>query len=240
MKLFLKRIICIHSLDDKTLTPACFIQYVKTVRSMGYKFVNVDEIMDNKRKGKLLALTIDDGYKNNITNLLPLLKELKIPALLFIPTGLLGLKANDTDLLEHNCYKDQATMTASDVQYWINEGFDIGFHTHKHINLSKESPERAKLDFLKGMEFFKEINYKPSFFAYPMGFLPIDKMQYETLLKKHNFKHAFTFNWGNVEEGQQYYTPRFSLGNNQPILWSILKTIGCLDWHNRRKRKKHE
>jgi peptidoglycan/xylan/chitin deacetylase (PgdA/CDA1 family) len=239
-KLFKKRIICIHSIDDKTLTPQCFIQYVKAMRFMGYKFVSIENIMSKENSGKLLALTIDDGYKNNVTNLLPLLKKLKIPALLFVPTGLLGLKANDEELLNHNCYKNQETMTINDLLYWINEGFDVGFHTYKHINLSKVDSQHAELDFIQGMKFFEQIDYTPTCFAYPMGLLPIDKKRYEELLTRYGFKYAFTFNWGNVEDGSWYYTPRFSLGNNQSLWWSALKTIGVLDWYNHRKRKKYE
>lgn len=240
MRLFKKRIICIHSLDDKTLTEGCFRQYVKNIKLLGYRFASLEEVVSDTCKGKVLSLTIDDGYKNIVTNLLPILEDLEVPALLFVPTGLLNKKANDEQLLKNDCYKDQDMMSVKDLQYWINKGFQVGFHTHHHINLSKVDFEQAEKDVEEGMNFFKQINYKPSCFAYPFGLLPTDKLQYEKLLSLHGIKHAFTFSWGNVEGADSYYIPRFSLGNNQPILWSIMKTVGVLDWYNKIKRNRNE
>lgn len=227
--MFNKRIICIHSLSDTALTINKFRKYVSSMLKLGYKFTSIDDILDNSKKGKYLHITVDDGYKTCITNLLPILEEYDIKATFFIAPLLLGLPANHPSLVNNNCYINEESMTTEDIQLLNRLGHNIGFHTGNHLNLSVTDSDTIKQDFINGLEVLSAIGISVDTFAYPFGFLPKDKIFFEDTLKQSNINHAFTVKWGDVNTDNKYYINRVCLGDKEPLLWSILKTIGAID-----------
>ncbi len=235
-----RRIVTIHAVDEKTFSPQRFIRYIKVMRFLGYKFVSVNEILSKKKGKKLIALTIDDGYKCCIHNLLPLLNKMKIPALIFLPMGLLNLKRDNYQLKKSECYPEQDMMSDDDVNLWINEGYDIGYHTHKHLDLyHAQNNQIITDDFINGIQFMNKKGWKTNYFAYPKGFLPKDRTSFEKLLKENDIEYAFTINWGNVNDESPFYINRVCLGNKENFIWTILKSIGLVDsyFYNRRITK---
>lgn len=63
------------------------------IRELGrlFEFVTVDDILsDRKTRGRRCAITFDDGWLDNYTNALPILREYRVPATVFIPLGMIG------------------------------------------------------------------------------------------------------------------------------------------------------
>lgn len=234
--MFEQRIVAIHSVSDRTLSQRRLISYIKTMRRLGYKFVTVDTLLSAPKDKKLLALTVDDGYKSCMDNLIPVLEQYEIPALMFLPTQLLGLQANHEELLKHECYTDEAIMSVEDVNLWVHKGFEIGFHTGKHIDLYRCSDHEIERDFREGMEVFRKNGWRTKYFAYPKGFLPKNKLLFEKLLSEYGISYAFTIYWGKANVNDPYYINRVCLGNHEPFFWSILKTLGCCDGYFRKRR----
>lgn len=55
-----------------------------------FEFVSVDEILgDGKVRGRRCAITFDDGWLDNYTNALPVLRRFHVPATVFIPFGMI-------------------------------------------------------------------------------------------------------------------------------------------------------
>ena len=59
---------------------------VISFRRLGYKFVSMDEFLRSAPNTKLITITLDDGYADNLTCGLPLFEALNIPVLLFVNT----------------------------------------------------------------------------------------------------------------------------------------------------------
>jgi len=58
-----------------------------------YKIVSMDTFLENIRKKNsefMIAITFDDGYKDNFTYAFPILKKHKIPALIYVTTKFLN------------------------------------------------------------------------------------------------------------------------------------------------------
>jgi len=60
----------------------------------GYRFISLDDAMEMLQGHKpmqpySMVLTFDDGYRNNITHALPILRRYNAPATFFVPTGFL-------------------------------------------------------------------------------------------------------------------------------------------------------
>jgi peptidoglycan/xylan/chitin deacetylase (PgdA/CDA1 family) len=51
-----------------------------------YNVLPLEEIRKTKNKSKIIGVTFDDGYLNNLTNALPLLEAFEIPATIFVTT----------------------------------------------------------------------------------------------------------------------------------------------------------
>lgn len=234
--MFDKRIVTIHAVSENAFSPSRLVRYIKTMRCLGYSFVSINEVLNSSSKYKEIALTFDDAYKSCIENAIPLLRKFQVPATMFIPTGLLGLPANHQKLMKHECYKNEATMSLEDVDLWLEKGFRIGFHTHEHIDLYESREDEIENDFRKGMEVFYRHGWEANYFAYPKGHLPQDRASFEALLKKYGIKSAFTINHGSVDKDNPYYINRVCLGNKEPFIWSILKSLGIFGDYYYRKR----
>lgn len=240
--MFSKRIITIHALDEKTLSPVDFVKYIEVMQKIGYKFVSLEEIVSSDCKGLKLALTIDDAYKCVVTNLLPILQQYGIVATLFVPPGLLGLEANDPLLISHNCYKDHDMMSVEDLRVWCDAGMKIGFHTNTHINM-RDGFSECEIDeeFRRGLETLSVLGYNNlEHFAYPFGFTPKNKDFIYQLMKKYGFKYAYTITAGDVNIKDPFVIPRVCLGNKSSLYWNVFKTLGLNDFYNHLKRKKYE
>ena len=60
-----------------------------------YTVISIDELYEhlkNKNKGHVVCLTFDDGYKDNLSNALPILENYGVPAAIYITTK--GLEGN--------------------------------------------------------------------------------------------------------------------------------------------------
>lgn len=231
--MFGNRIICIHGIN-RDFTRTRFIDYIKQMHKLSYKFVSLKELLDeNSVEKRILSLTVDDAYKNCVTDLLPILNEYNIKATLFVPTGLIGLKANDEKLLKNSCYSDEDMMDESDIRAWIKAGHVLGFHTHNHIALSDMSWDNIYSDISTGMESLSKFDMKIDYFAYPRGFLPKERELFEQLLINNGILYAFTIAWGDVNKSTPLYINRVCLGDREPLWWSCFKTFGFLDWYYR-------
>lgn len=235
--MFNKRIICIHSTSDNALPVSQFRKYISWMIKLGYEFVSMDEILDETKSGKNVHLTVDDGYKTCVTALLPILQEYGIKATFFVAPMLLGLEANHPYLIDNSCYPNESTMTEDDVLLLRSYGHTIGYHTGSHVNLSKTDNAKVEDDFFNGLEVLKGMGIEVTKFAYPFGFLPKDKPFFEDILKRSSISNAFTVQWGDVNHASPYYINRVCLGDKEPLLWSVLKTIGAIDFYYNLKNK---
>lgn len=87
-------VLCYHRIDEKpkqytVLQPADFKAQMAYLKEHKFNIVPLQEIVDavqygNKLPEHTVALTFDDGYKDNYTVAYPILKQYKFPATLFI------------------------------------------------------------------------------------------------------------------------------------------------------------
>jgi peptidoglycan/xylan/chitin deacetylase (PgdA/CDA1 family) len=101
----------------------------------------------------LLALTFDDGYECWTSTILPTLAQHN-----FVATGFI----NDPDTID--------SFTWADVKELSDAGWEIGWHTAKHISLDLAMPDEIISDFKNLGSLFEEHGFPtPISFAYPFG-----------------------------------------------------------------------
>lgn len=231
----MKRIVLVHAISNGGMSIKHITSYIKWMRFLGFKFVSLDQMATMDTNGKYLSLVVDDAYRCVKTNLMPILQQYAIPCTLFVPPGLLGLKANDKKLLEHACYKNEDMMSVEDLYEWSKNGFEVGFHTNEHIDLSVTDISVQTDDFIQGISKLRELGYNPDKFAYPFGRLPKDYVGYEKLLLSNGIKYAYTLWPGDANIHNSLLINRICLGDYTPLWWNVLKSIGLVDRRLQRK-----
>ena len=193
-----------------------FKEHLELIGNNKIHFVNPKnfetELKKNKKKRKIL-LTIDDGFSSFYENAWPILKEKKIPFILFVSTREVG---------SYNY------MTWKQIKEISQENFvEIGNHSHTHEYLVDENYEFIKRDIEKSMSIFEENLGKNSiFFSYPFGEY---SLEFKKLIKSLGFKYAFGQHSGVMDETKSYYElPRFPINEKYGEIkrfGSLIKTL---------------
>ena len=183
-----------------------FLNHIKILEDNKIHFVNPkkfeDEMKNNKEQRKIL-LTIDDGFESFYQKAWPILKEKKIPFILFVSTREVGAFNY---------------MTWDQIKEIEKEDFvEIGNHSHTHEYLVDENKEVIISDIKKSMTIFKkELGKNSIFFSYPFGEY---SLEFKEIIVSLGFKYAFGQHSGVIDETKDFYElPRFQLMKNMEKL----------------------
>jgi len=160
------------------------------VKILGYKGLSLKDLkpyLDGDSYGKVVGITFDDGYQNNLINAGPILKKYNFSATCYIVSQNIG--SSNTWDLEQNITQRQL-MSDKEIQKWLNLGMDIGAHSQTHPDLTKINHSIA-MDEVRNCKTDLEKKFKISIddFCYPFG--RFDESTIE-LVKNAGFKSATT------------------------------------------------
>ncbi len=176
-----------------------FKKHIEIIKNQNIEFVNPKNFeidLSKKKKKRKILLTIDDGYSSFYENAWPILKEKKIPFILFISTREVG----------SNGY-----MNWEQIKNISKEDFvEIGNHSHTHEYLVDENLETIKRDIVTSINIFKKnMGHNSNFFSYPFGEY---SLEFKELIKSLGFKYALGQHSGVIDETKDFYElPRFPI-----------------------------
>ena len=193
-----------------------FKSHLEIIKKNEIKFINPsnfeEELINNIKQRKLL-LTIDDGYQSFYEKAWPILKDFKIPFILFVSTREVGKRG----------YMSWENIREIEKYDFV----EIGNHSHTHEYLIDFTNEEIRKDLTNSLNIFKkELGKNSNFFSYPFG-------EYSTDLKKIvvdlGFKYAFGQHSGVVDQTKNYFEmPRFPINEKYGEIErfkTILKTL---------------
>ncbi len=176
-----------------------FKEQLKIIENEKIEFIhpkNFEKSIIQKKGQRKVLLTIDDGLMSFYKNAWPILKEKKIPFILFVNTREVGAYnyMNWDQILELNKY----------------ENVEIGNHSHSHEYLVDKNPDVIKEDILKSIEIFKKkVGKNSDFFSYPFGEY---SLEFKKIIKDLGFKYAFGQHSGVIDETKDFWElPRFPI-----------------------------
>tara|TARA_B100001093_G_scaffold403116_1_gene391042 strand:+ start:4881 stop:5861 length:981 start_codon:yes stop_codon:yes gene_type:complete len=193
-----------------------FKEHLKIIEESKIKFINPKDFENELKNSKLqrkILLTIDDGFLSFYENAWPILKEKKIPFILFVSTREVGAFNY---------------MSWNQIKEISKENFvEIGNHSHTHEYLADENNEIIKKDIEKSITIFKKkLGKNSKFFSYPFGEYSND---FKKIIKDFGFKYAFGQHSGVMDETKDFYElPRYPINEKYGEIKrfkSITKTL---------------
>lgn len=115
--------------------PSLFSKQMSLLSFLGYKGLSIKDLLPylrGEKSGKVFGISFDDGYLDNYTNALPILKANNFTATCYIVSGYIG-KTNDWT--RNQKIQECTLMNADQIQNWLHEGMSIGSHSHSHAHL---------------------------------------------------------------------------------------------------------
>jgi peptidoglycan/xylan/chitin deacetylase (PgdA/CDA1 family) len=216
-------VLCYHSVGEDgwelSTPPSKFRRELDFFKRRGYYFATLDEIAAYARKKRplplqTLAVTFDDGYGSVFTQAFPILKEMNIPAAVFLVADFEGSREARRCALPGLSEEQVSEMENSRL-------ITFGYHSKTHPSLTEL--HGAALD----AELAPPKPYR--YFAYPGGH---HSKEAHEALARNGYCAAFTISPGLVRRGSNPYAIRRSVVTADMPLWQVyMRTTKAIDWY---------
>ena len=175
-----------------------FQSHIDIIKKNNLSFLNPKNFefeFKNVSREKKILLTIDDAFSSFYLNAWPILKENKIPFILFVSTETVG----------KNGYMNWEEIIEISKEDYVF----VGNHSHSHEYLIKYKFEDFKKDINRSIKIFeKKLNYNPKFFSYPFGEYSLEQKEFIS----NKFDYAFGQHSGVIDLNKdKYELPRFPI-----------------------------
>ena len=170
------------------------------------EFISIDELrkilIENKSyDSKKVLITVDDAFRSFYDNGWKILKEKKIPFILFFNTR--EVNANNANY-----------MTWDQVREIHNSKIGtIGGHSFSHEYLVNKSESEIKEDLEKShKDFLRELSFRPKYFSYPFGEY---SSTFKKIVKEFNYELAFGQHSGVIDKSKDLLElPRYPVNES--------------------------
>lgn len=142
------------------VSPERLREHLAAMARQGYDFITLNDVVRDIRQGrrprrKAVVVTIDDGYDDVYDYALPVLKEFRVPAILFISPGLLG---------------EDGFLTKDQVIALQKAGMILGSHGMTQAYLPDLNEEQRRYEIFESKRRLEAMfGQRIDFFAYPVG-----------------------------------------------------------------------
>ena len=175
-----------------------FKKHLNIIMDNKYKFLNPKDFyheFNKVSKEKKILITIDDAFSSFYLNAWPILKQNKIPFVLFVSTETVGKNG-------YMNWEEIINISKEDFVY-------IGNHSHSHDYLTKFNFDEFKNDIEQSIKIFEnKLNYNPNLFSYPFGEYSLEQKKFIS----NKFDFAFGQHSGVIDLNKdKYELPRFPI-----------------------------
>ncbi|HEY0430730.1 MAG TPA: polysaccharide deacetylase family protein [Pyrinomonadaceae bacterium] len=142
-------------LADADISPARFERQLQWLARWRH-VVSLDETISSSPRRRLVALTFDDGFQDNLTVALPLLEKFQLPMTLFVTAGFLGREG----------YLSEAELREISRHPLVT----IGAHGLWHRHFNRLTATDARFELTESRRLLSGITGKPvDLLAWPYG-----------------------------------------------------------------------
>jgi len=175
--------------------------------------------------GRCSAVAFDDAFQDVVENAVPELVQRRIPATIFVPSGLLGKTAAWLDGSDGS----DPVMSAEVMQSLPPDLITIGSHTVTHARLAGLDPIEALSELVESKRQLEDLLQRPvTLLAFPYGSYDDQAVR---LSREAGYQRVFT-----VEPFAAFRTPEEFVSGRVPVSprdWEVefrLKVLGAYEW----------
>lgn len=203
------------------VSPRSFARQMRLLRLMGYRGLSMRDLepyLRGEKHGKVVGLTFDDGYQNNVRNALPVLRRHGFTATCYGVSNMIG----GTNSWDRGIVTEKPLMSLADWLAWRDAGMDIGSHTRTHADLTQLASLQAHEQIADSkQELERALNCEVRHFCYPYG--RYDEA-HSRLVQEAGYASATTTQRGRVRPGDDPYTlKRVLIARATNLLHFVLK-----------------
>ncbi len=152
------------------VSPRHFERQMRMLHMLGYKGLSMgdlDPYLRGEKTGKVVGITFDDGYRDNLEQALPVLQRFGFTATCYVVSGLVG-SVNKWDV--ENGLPASPLMGMDHLKSWVAGGMEIGAHTRNHVNLCEcdDATARGEIAGCK-QDLEQALGVEVQSFCYPYG-----------------------------------------------------------------------
>lgn len=139
------------------ISPTLFEQHMKQLKSVNNgNLIDINNIQSNNKSG--IAITFDDGYRDNLHIAAPILKKLNIPFSVFVITN---------EVKNRN----PLFLSPKDIRSLVNEyDVNIGSHSATHARLAECNDHKLKEELISSKHYLEDLlGYEITTISYPHG-----------------------------------------------------------------------
>lgn len=207
-----------HSVSDGreqfSVKPSEFAQQMKVISELGLKVVRASQLKEMMRQrsdlSKTVCLTFDDGYEDNLLNVLPVLRQYGFCATVFIGSALIGqsVTAREGSKLK--------ILSAEQIKIMAQSGLiDFGSHGLNHLKLTKLGDDRLEAELSLSRQALESLlGQKVTLFSYPYG--NCDSRVKEAV--RRHYQMAFSVRPGRVKNSDDLFEIRRNMIDGQTSL----------------------
>lgn len=152
------------------VAPEAFARQMAWLKRLGYTGLSMSGLqpyLHGERSGKVVGVTFDDGYQNNLIHALPALVKQGFSSTCYAVSGLLG----QTNVWDQGIGISQAPlMNELEIRQWVSAGQEIGSHTRRHVDLMVTDDAGCCVEMTQGKNELESVLGQPVVhFCYPYG-----------------------------------------------------------------------
>jgi peptidoglycan/xylan/chitin deacetylase (PgdA/CDA1 family) len=225
------RVLCYHRVssdkDELSVTPSAFRSQMEFILHTRANTETLDDALEKLQEGtsgRHVCVTFDDGYRDNVENAIPVLRELGIPATIFVASRMI-------DGTAPVYWYDQPPplLTWNELREISHKGLvAIGAHSRTHRALPKLADEEA-WDEVAGSraDVEKRLGRPVTSFAYPSGLYGEREVR---MVREAGYRVAVTCEPGANGPGQRPHAfRRLIVGPRDDLKMFEAKLTGLLD-----------
>ena len=184
--------------------PKLFRLQMWLLKILGYKGLSMDDLqpyLTGEKVGKVVGITFDDGFKNNLVEALPILKKNGFSATCYIISQNIG-GINHWDL--DKGIPENPLMNGNEIKEWIDSGMKIGSHTQNHVRLAESDIKTTTKEITQSkLDLETQFNCSIEHFCYPYGSYNDEII---AIVKKAGYTTATTVNRGRAKSNNNLLT----------------------------------
>jgi peptidoglycan/xylan/chitin deacetylase (PgdA/CDA1 family) len=179
------------------VSPFGFSWQMAMLRTLGYQGLSMRDLepyLEGRKQGRVVGITFDDGYLNNLEHALPILSKYGHTATCYAVSSLIG----KTNVWDEGVVAVKPLMGVDHWLRWLEAGMDVGSHTCTHVDLRVTDDELALREMTESKNDLENMfDTEVRHFCYPYGRLD---PKHVSMARQSGYVTATTMRRGRVHE----------------------------------------